>query len=53
MKKLIAFTLCLVMVVAMFAGCGKDENPIEEVPGSALEILENVWALYGEDEKFP
>ena len=53
MKKLIAFVLCLVMVMAMFAGCGKDETPIEEVPGSALEILENVWALYGEDEKFP
>ena len=55
MKKLIAFTLCLVMVLAMFAGCGKEEAPAADanVPGSALEILENVWALYGEDEKFP
>ena len=24
-----------------------------EVPGSALEILEKTWALYGDDEKFP
>ena len=54
MKKLIAIVLSLVMVMAMFAGCGKEETPaIEEVPASALEILENVWALYGEEEKFP
>ena len=55
MKKLIAIVLTLVMVMAMFAGCGKDKAPAAdmEVPGSALEILENVWALYGEDEKFP
>ena len=53
MKKLIAIVLTLVMVMAMFAGCGKEETSIEEVPASALEILENVWALYGEDEKFP
>ena len=55
MKKLIAIALTLVMVVTMFAGCGKEETPAAEVevPASALEILENVWALYGEDEKFP
>lgn len=55
MKKWIAMVLCLVMVMAMFAGCGKDEAPAAdvEVPGSALEILENIWALYGEEEKFP
>ena len=53
MKKLIAVALCLVMVMAMFAGCGKDKDAEMEVPGSSLEILENVWALYGEDEKFP
>lgn len=29
------------------------EAPVVEVPGSALEILEKVWALFGEDEKFP
>ena len=60
MKKLIALCLALAMVLTV-AACGKkaEENPTEpeapavEVPGSALEILENVWALYGDDEKFP
>lgn len=31
---------------------GTTEAPMD-LPGSALEILETVWALYGEDEKFP
>ena len=60
MKKLIALCLALVMVLAM-AACGKkaeetpteSDAPVVEVPGSALEILETVWALYGDDEKFP
>ena len=60
MKKLISLCLALVMVLAM-AACGnknvetptEPENAPVEVPASALEILENVWALYGDDEKFP
>ena len=59
MKKLITVCLALVMVLSMVA-CGNKntETPSEpadtvEVPGSALEILENVWALYTDDEKFP
>ena len=60
MKKLIALCLVLVMVLTM-AACGKKNEEAsgeqgsthKEVPGSALEILENVWALYGDDEKFP
>lgn len=64
MKKLIALLLVLVMVAAMAAGCGqKDANndttgaPAQTTeavtgPESALEILETVWALYGEEEKF-
>ena len=60
MKKLITLCLALVMVLAM-AACGnknaetptEPENAPVEVPASALEILENVWALYGDDEKFP
>ena len=60
MKKLISLCLALVMVLAM-AACGnknaetptEPENEPVEVPASALEILENVWALYGDDEKFP
>ncbi len=66
MKKLISLLLVLVMVAAMATGCGQKANedttastaaPTETteavaVPETALEILETVWALYGEDEKF-
>ena len=67
MKKLISLMLVLVMVAAMVAGCDKkDANtdttdttaaPIETTeavaaPESALEVLETVWAQYGEDEQF-
>ena len=56
MKKLTALVLALVMVLAMFSGCGKKapaeaETPVE-MPASALEILETVWAKYADDEKF-
>ena len=67
MKKMITLILALAMVMAM-AACGQ-KTPVEtnapetqapettapavEVPASALEILENVWALFGDDEKFP
>ena len=59
MKKLISLVLVLVTVAAMAVGCtGKpaettgSTEPEVVVPASALEILENVWALYGDDEKF-
>lgn len=59
MKKLISLVLVLVMVAAMAVGCtGKpaettgSTEPEVVVPASALEILTNVWALYGDDEKF-
>lgn len=58
MKKIISLLLALVMLVAVFAGCGAKneggETTTEGVvlPASALEILENVWALYGEEETF-
>lgn len=60
MKKMITLCLVLAMVLSM-AACGNrnevpssepDTAPVE-VPGSALEILETVWGLYGDDEKFP
>lgn len=61
MKKIISLLLVLMMLAAMAAGCagnsdettaGTTEGKIE-VPASALEILQNVWALYGENDKFP
>jgi len=56
MKKRMAMLLALVMVMSLVACGNKNEantNTPAEVPGSALEILEKVWALYGDDEKFP
>jgi len=60
MKKIIAMLLA-VMLVASLVACGdKPENnapettePKVEVPASALEILNNVWAGYADEEKFP
>ncbi len=60
MKKIIALLLVAVMALGLVA-CGTtntDEGNKEttgakvEAPASALEVLENIWALYGEDEKF-
>ena len=57
MKKMTAILLALAMILTLFAGCGKAEpeatEPAVELPASALEILETVWAAYAEDEKFP
>ena len=67
MKKMFAMILALAMVLSM-AACGtktpaetnapetqapETTAPAVEVPASALEILEKVWALFGDDEKFP
>lgn len=57
MKKFTAIVLTLAMLVTVLAGCGKSqpgqtEAPVA-MPGSALEILETVWGMYAEDEKFP
>ena len=62
MKKLISLALVLAMALSILAGCGTPaadnggaNNDAAEVaaPASALEVLENIWALYGEDEQFP
>jgi len=50
MKKIVSLMLVLTMAVALFAGCAAKTKV--EVPASALEILENIWAKYGEAEKF-
>ena len=56
MKKCMTFAMALAMVLTLFAGCGKKQPaetvPAEPMPGSALEILETIWAQYGDDEKF-
>ena len=57
MKKLTVMALALAMVLTLFAGCDKTEpaqtTPAYPMPGSALEILESVWADYADEEKFP
>ena len=63
MKKLISLLLVFVMAFSVLTACGGDgeantnetTEPAETVtgPASALEVLENIWALYGDDEKFP
>lgn len=58
MKKLIAMGMLVCTLMTVFAGCGKapQEVPAEteamNLPASPLEILETVWGLYAEDEKF-
>lgn len=56
MKKILSIVLALTMVFAMTA-CGSKaeettEVPVQEMPASALEVLETVWADYTDDEKF-
>lgn len=67
MKRKISLLLVLVMAVTVFAGCQKNNennndtnntdnttgSVSQEAPESALQILQNVWNAYGEDEKFP
>ncbi|MBO5128946.1 MAG: hypothetical protein J6A88_09800 [Oscillospiraceae bacterium] len=57
MKKFISMALALVMVFGLTActGAGTDETvaPTADAPASALEVLENIWALYADSEKFP
>ena len=56
MKKVFALTMALAMMLTLFAGCGKSEPaetvPAQQLPASALEILETVWGQFGDDEKF-
>ena len=60
MKKLISLVLVLVMALSVMTACGNTNTPdatepdnTVTAPGSALEVLENTWALFGDDEKFP
>lgn len=65
MKKVLSVILVLSMMLSL-AACGSkgadgsssatvEETagvPAQQMPASALEILENIWANYAEDEKF-
>lgn len=56
MKKFVSCLLVLVMALGMCA-CGATETPATEAvtpagPASSVEVLENIWALYGDAEKF-
>ena len=58
MKKILAFLLAAVMMLS-FAACGNSEpaegengGETEVTVGSALEIIEKVWAEVEEDKKF-
>lgn len=59
MKKFISMLLALVMVLALTACGGNASNETEapaadvEAPANTLEVLENIWALYGDADKFP
>lgn len=53
MKRMLCAALVLTMVLGLFVGCGKkqEEQPVAG-PANSLEVLSNIWALYGDDEKF-
>ena len=62
MKKIIAMLLVLTMVLS-FAACAKTDEPAQTTAApettapavtveSSLAVLESIWNLYGEDEKF-
>ena len=57
MKNVLAMILSLAMVLSLAACGGKTAQetetvPAQELPASALQILETVWAEYAEEEKF-
>ena len=56
MKKLISLVLALTLAVGLVAcgnrgGTATEGEPLD-VPASALEILEKIWATYGEEKPF-
>lgn len=53
MKKKLVLLLTTAMLVMSMAACGGNGSAESEVTElTAVEALENVWATYGEDEKF-
>ncbi len=58
MKKIFSAILALTLVLGLTACGGNAEKPAQTTtpavsgPASALEVLENTWAAYAEEEKF-
>ena len=57
MKKFVSIIMAAALTLSLAACGGNAAQETEAVPvenpASALEILENIWADYAEDEKFP
>ena len=54
MKKIVSVILALVLSMTACGNKKQEETvPAVEAPASALEVLETVWAMYGDDQKFP
>ena len=54
MKKLIALSLCAVLLLSLCAcGSKKEEAPAAPQIESATALLDTVWQSYAEEEKFP
>ena len=47
MKKLIAFALCLVMLLGVFAGCASENDEKEEDPACAEHLFACGGATFG------
>lgn len=57
MKKLLSFLLVLTMITTLCAGCRPSQpeqtDGANNEAGSALEILQNLWDKFSDEEKFP
>lgn len=55
-KRILLFVTAAVLAMSMMACGGKDDaannTESEAIDMTAVEVLENVWATYGDDEKF-
>lgn len=51
MKKFVSVLLAMMLVLGCFAACGTKAPA--NIPGSSLEVLENIWNQFGENERFP
>ena len=55
MKRIVSAVMALTLLLTMTAcGSKKQEEtvPVVEAPASALEVLETVWEMYGDNDKF-